>query len=767
MRSGSLGPAGEFELAGNPAGGARAVRRHPSWLRALGLGLLAALALLESPPIWAAAFGSVTGTVLDAHSEAVSRARVRLESMASGAVQTVQTDANGHFDFPNVELGTYRLSVSRQGFIAVTEPVTVESGYFPSPRILLTRRVELAEVTVSALAEPPPVAASATPITLVSQKDIRRTPGADRTNSLAMITSYVPGAYVVHDQLHVRGGHQTAWLVDGVEIPNTNIGSNLGPQIDPEDIQTLGAERGGYQADEGDRTYGIFNVIPKSGLGRDDEGVLDVSAGNFAQTNDYLSMASHAGKFAYYASLNGNRSRLGIETPVSQVIHDAQQGYGGFTNLIYRPGAANEIRLAAQSRADQYEVPNAPGATLDDVQREADTFAVLSWVHSFPTEAVLTSSLLYHYNRANYDGGPEDQPLSTRDQRSSTYEGAQEDLRLTVSRQHIDAGVFGFAQQDSERFHLLFNDGSASPLAQAIQPSGGLEAIYLQDVFQATHWLSLSAGVRQTHFRGNITESATDPRLGVTVLLPRIDWVLSASWGKYYQAPPLETLAGPLAQFATRSDTGFLPLHGERDTERQFGLTIPLEGWSIEADYFINEAKNFFDHDAIGSSDVFLPLTVQGARIEAYELTVRSPPLWRHGQAHLAFSNQTADGSGGITGGLTDFEPGEGSFALDHDQRNTLDAGIDATLPRGFFASVSLYYGSGFANGDAPPSHLPSHAELDLAAGRMLSRDLSVSLTALNVTNRRLLTDNSLTFGGVHWNDPLQIYAQLRYRFHY
>jgi hypothetical protein len=42
-----------------------------------------------------------------------------------------------------------------------------------------------------------------------------------------------------------------------------------------------------------------------------------------------------------------------------------------------------------------------------------------------------------------------------------------------------------------------------------------------------------------------------------------------------------------------------------------------------------------------------------------------------------------------------------------------------------------------------------------------------VSITALNVTNKHLLTDNSLTFGGVHWNDPFQIYAELRYKFHY
>ncbi len=58
--------------------------------------------------------------------------------------------------------------------------------------------------------------ASTTPTTTIDRLDIERTPGADRANSLAMITDYVPGAYLAHDQLHVRGGHQVEWLVDGV-----------------------------------------------------------------------------------------------------------------------------------------------------------------------------------------------------------------------------------------------------------------------------------------------------------------------------------------------------------------------------------------------------------------------------------------------------------------------------------------------------------------------------------------------------------------------
>jgi outer membrane receptor protein involved in Fe transport len=78
-----------------------------------------------------------------------------------------------------------------------------------------------------------------------------------------------------------------------------------------------------------------------------------------------------------------------------------------------------------------------------------------------------------------------------------------------------------------------------------------------------------------------------------------------------------------------------------------------------------------------------------------------------------------------------------------------------------------LYYGSGFSNGDGTPSHLPSHAELNLAGGAAFGERLSASLTVLNVTDRHLLVDNSLTFGGFHYNDPRQIYVQVRYKFGY
>ena len=56
---------------------------------------------------------------------------------------------------------------------------------------------------------------------------------------------------------------------------------------------------------------------------------------------------------------------------------------------------------------------------------------------------------------------------------------------------------------------------------------------------------------------------------------------------------------------------------------------------------------------------------------------------------------------------------------------------------------------------------------MDVSLGKQLGERTSAAVHVLNLTNRRLLLDNSVTFGGFHYNDPRQIYAEVRYRFHY
>jgi outer membrane receptor for ferrienterochelin and colicin len=718
-------------------------------------------------PARAAVFSTVKGIVHDSQHRPVPGVTVTVKARQADWSQSTTTDTDGAFQIGSVPVGEYTLTVALQGFTTVEQAITVVSDSAPVLHVQLEVAGVRESVTVSGAA-PDVHPDSVTPTTLVSRQDIQATPGADRTNSLEAITAYVPGSYVTHDQLHLRGGHQVSWLIDGVPVPNTNIASNVGPQFDPKDVDYLEVHRGSYDAQYGDRTYGVFNIVPRSGFERNNEAELVVSAGNFYQTNDQLSGGGHTERFAYFVSANGYRSNLGLGTPVADVIHDRQAGGSGFASLIFNINPANQLRIVTSIRHDSYQIPNAPddqAAGINDVEHETDGFVNVTWARTFHAGMTLTVSPFYHYNTANFEGGPND-PIVTVDERRSQYGGGQATFSADVAKNNLQVGFYGFHQEDDQLFALTFNDASNPNLSQREQPSGNLVAVFVQDKFALTPWLTLTGGVRQTHFAGGVTEDATSPRVGASLQIPSVNWVVRGFYGRFYQAPPLITASGPLLAFVTTQSLGFIPLHGEHDEEYQVGITVPLRGWTADVDRFQTTATNYFDHNPVGNSNVFFPITIDGALIRGTEVTLRSPRSWTPGQFHLAYAYQTAQGRGSISGGLTDFSSGGGYFPLDHDQRHTLSVGFDTRLPHGVFASTNVYYGSGFTDSGGP-AHLPGHTTANLSVGKSFGEKVSLAVTALNVANSHLLIDNSLTFGGTHFNSPREVYGEFRYRFHY
>jgi hypothetical protein len=754
-----------------------------------------------APAAFANDYGAVRGVVHDPQHRPIQDAMVMLRAKSSEWAKSTTTNASGEFQLNAVPLGEYSVSVASMGFAQTSQDVIVISGSVPVVHFQLQVAAANEKVTVSGV---PAVVAtdSFTPTTLVSRLDIERTPGADGTNSLAMITDYVPGAYVTHDMLHMRGGHQTTWLLDGIPVINTAIAQNLGPQFDPKDMDYVEVNRGSYSAEFGDRTYGVFNVVPRTGFERNNQAELTVTAGNFYQTDDALSFGSHTDRFAYYVSVNTNRSDLGLQPPVPQVVHDAVNGVGGFGSFIYNVDPSNQLRLITSARRDYYQIPydpnpndieNSPGSGqyspsigLRDGQHEADAGVLFSWVHTFNSHLLTTVSPFYHYNSGDYTSNPSDNPITSTEDRSSTYVGGQATFAANYKKNDLQVGFVSFYQSDNQFFGAIFNPLAFPPpvpptIADPEHPAAHLEAFYIDDKFKPFSWLTLSAGMRPTWFsEGNfaagstppISESAVSPRFGATVTIPKIRWTFRAFYGHYYQSPPIETVSGPaLLEYTGQQGLGFIPLHGERDEEHQFGVTIPYRGWVLDADNFQTNVANFLDHNNIGASNIFFPITVSQALIRGWELTLRSPRIAHRAQVHLSYSNQIAEGSGTITGGLTDFTLSPGLTPLDHDQRNTLNVGGDVSLPWRSYASTNVYYGSGFSNAfpgaPYPGNYLPQHTTFDLSLGKDFGERFTASLTALNVTNHRVEYDNSLTFGGYHWNLPRQIYLQVRYRFHY
>ena len=286
--------------------------------------LIACILSLFLASLLPAATGTLKGVVHDPQHRPIPGAQVSVRGRDSTETRTVLAGANGEFQLDGLPEGSYRITVSAPGLQAMEQQADVTAGTAP----VLHFQLELAPVNSSV--EVSGAASRLNPQTstvqtMVSPQEIAQTAGADQTNSLAMITDFTPGAYMVHDMLHMRGGHQVNWFLDGIPVVNTNIAANVAPLINPKNVEELEIERGGFSSEYGDRTYGFFNVVTPSGFDRNNEAEVIASAGNFYSTDDQINFGGHTQRFAYYASVDGSRSELGLAPPVSQVIHDQEQ----------------------------------------------------------------------------------------------------------------------------------------------------------------------------------------------------------------------------------------------------------------------------------------------------------------------------------------------------------------------------------------------------------------------------------------------------------
>src|SRR5205807_3946552 len=169
-------------------------------------GFIALLGILIFVPIriHASVFGTVKAIVHDPQHRPVQNAKVVVQSRTSAFRQDGTTDDEGVATLLNVPVGEYDVTVESQGFGKQRQTTTVASGIIEELHFALA--VGQVEQTLEVTGTPETIhPSSSTSQTLVDREQIAETPGVDRTNSLSVITDFVPGAYMVHDQLHVRG----------------------------------------------------------------------------------------------------------------------------------------------------------------------------------------------------------------------------------------------------------------------------------------------------------------------------------------------------------------------------------------------------------------------------------------------------------------------------------------------------------------------------------------------------------------------------------
>jgi hypothetical protein len=735
-----------------------------STISAVLLGLL----LLFPSVVLSQVFGTVRLTVRDSTNLALPGATVTIKSNTSTWTQTAVTNQAGDAVFPTVPIGQYVVSAQLEGFETAQRQIAVLSNTATPLAVQLAVAGVRQSINVTAVAQTVNPESSKTE-TLVGRNEILHEPDADHSGSLAMITNNTPGAFVMHDHLHSRGGHGVTWEIDGVPVPNSNLAS-VGAQFDPKDVDSLEVSRGGLGANYGDRSYGVFNVVPRSGFEGHRFADLTAAYGNYELANVHLALGDHTDnqKVAYFASGSASRTDRGLERVDVPVLHDRAHSFSGFTSTLYNPSAKDQLRLVGAVRTDRYQVPNIVAQDalgIDDREVATDAFANFTWVHTSESGAVLTASPYYHFNRGQYIGGEHD-PLVTNDDRGSNYFGGYINWAVTRGAHTLRLGTDSFIERDNTLFALRSNDATQLALSERELLWANVVSVFAEDTFRVRSWLTLNDGLRFERFTGTLTEQSLSPRIGAAATVPHVG-VLRVSYSGYYQHPQTSTIAGPVLQFALTEGFDFLPVPGERDHVFEIGLGMPIRGWTLDVDAFYNATKNAVDHEVLGNSNLLFPLTIAHGRIRAAESTLRSPLIGGRLRVHYALSLMKAEGKGEITGGLTDFQPpADAYFVLDHDQRVTTTAGASLDLPRRFWASGNVIYGSGFVRGDGP-DHMPQHMTLDLALGKDIGENLSLRVSALNVANSLYLTGFENAFAGTHYANPRDVSVQVRYKFHY
>src|SRR6266852_3515102 len=182
--------------------------------------------------------GAINGTVTDPSDAVVASATVKATNVATAITITATTTSDGAFNFQDLPLGTYKISVTASGFKSVTvDNVTVTAGSSYTLPVKLTAGsagTTVVEVSAAALTLDTTTSTQTDTLTDTAVQEIPLN-GRDFSQLIAVSPGY--GGYSVggFGSLNGTRANQMNWQVDGTDnndfwhnIPAVNQGGVSG-----------------------------------------------------------------------------------------------------------------------------------------------------------------------------------------------------------------------------------------------------------------------------------------------------------------------------------------------------------------------------------------------------------------------------------------------------------------------------------------------------------------------------------------------------------
>ncbi|MFZ0960764.1 MAG: TonB-dependent receptor [Terriglobia bacterium] len=300
---------------------------------------------------------SLDGTVLDASGGAVPQATVTVLNTETGVTHTAKTRADGHYLFPVLPVGTYKLTVEKDGFRpCIQNGIVLSVNQAATQAVVLEVGKVTAEITVVANAS---LVTTRSPEVgqLVNEQSIVNMPLNGRTaQSLVFlvpgandVTNYYcgvgceGGGYPGEQYAAVNGGGPNGvnYQLDGADNNDTYMNTNL-PFPNPDAIQEFNVQTGNMSAEYGNAVSGVVDIVTKSGTNELHGDVFEFlrnyvfDARNFfAPTRDTLKQNQFGGtlggpikkdKLFFFGSYQGTRTRTAPNGNIVEVPTQAQRG---------------------------------------------------------------------------------------------------------------------------------------------------------------------------------------------------------------------------------------------------------------------------------------------------------------------------------------------------------------------------------------------------------------------------------------------------------
>ena len=691
-----------------------------------------AIASSASPP-GRAANVDVTGVVTDStNGQPLQSAAIGVASATGGIVSNTTTDAFGRFTVHNLATGTYTVSVHLLGFRPITRPLTIGTTNAGQQLTFAMTPIGLSLEAVQVTATVPISVDTRTGDQVFKQNDYHGAP--TNTTSQILQQSIVGAARAPTGEVHIRGQHaEYTYYVDGVPVP-AGISGSLNELFDPEVVNQITFQTGGWDAEYGNKNAAIVNVttkIPSGGF----HGAVSSYAGTYdhsttvgpsAFNGQTLSLSGNNGPWGLYVAGSRQFSDMRLEPLVfdqtgNKIInfHNSGNDAFGFGKLQYTPSAHDVVSLEANLSQTKFAVPfdSSGGAFSDDHQRDVNSFVNLGWHHQFgsagaagvPSE--LFTGLFARHGSLNYSPSTNDDaqfvffPDTTHynlsEQRSFNTYGIKADYSTHPSeRVELKFGTLSSVTTGHEDFVTISPTGATGPASNS-GLSGHDIGVYAQTVYSPVEAFEIRAGVRyDAHaapFAG--TQSQVSPRIRLN-FYPSTSTTLYGYYGRLFIPTNVEDLRAITS--VAQEGTVAAPTLPERDNFYEAGVIQRIPNLSLIAKFsaYRKESTPGIDDNTVPGSAIVTSVNIDRVKITGLEGVLELRPNGPF-SAYVNAALNHAYGTGDITGGFFPTDTPNGSFDLDHDQRLSI-AGSATYAPNRFFLSGTAIYGSGLTNGVDP-----------------------------------------------------------------